>query len=291
MGQKVNPIGLRVGINRDWQSRWYANDKDYAKLLHSDIKIRDFLRKFYSRASVSAIEIARDKKRVRITIHTAKPGLVIGREGSIKDEAIKSVKKMVDKDVNVYLNIVEIKKPDLDAKLVARSIADQLENRVSFRRAQKMAMQRVMKSGAKGVKTLVSGRLGGAEMARSEGYSEGKVPLHTIRADIDYALEEAHTTYGRLGIKVWIYKGEILPLRKRQPKTFDAPKRRRNNDNKNKRNNQNRNNDRRNFDNRNKDNKRNFDNRNNNANKGNNSGYKNTSKYSKSPNSKEKGGE
>ncbi len=233
MGQKVNPIGLRVGINRDWKSRWYANDKDYAKLLHGDIKIREYLEKYYSRASVSAIEIARDKKRVRITIHTAKPGMVIGREGAIKDVALKAINKMVDKGVNVYLNIVEIKKPDLDAKLVARSIADQLENRVSFRRAQKMAMQRVMKSGAKGVKTLVSGRLAGAEMARSEGYSEGKVPLHTIRADIDYALEEAHTTYGRLGVKVWIYKGEILPLRKRQPKTFDVPRRKKNDDRKN----------------------------------------------------------
>ncbi len=240
MGQKVSPIGLRVGINRDWKSRWYA-DKEYAKLLHGDIKIREFLQEYYKRASVSAIEIARDKKRVRITIHTAKPGMVIGREGAIKDEALKKLSKMVDKDVNVYLNIVEIKKPDLDAKLVARSIADQLENRVSFRRAQKMAMQRVMKAGAKGVKTLVSGRLGGAEMARSEGYSEGKVPLHTIRADIDYALEEAHTTYGRLGVKIWIYKGEILPLRKRQPKTFDAPRRKKKDDN---RRNDNRRNDR-----------------------------------------------
>ncbi len=258
MGQKVSPIGLRVGINRDWKSRWYA-DKEYATLLHGDIKIREFLQKYYKRASVSAIEIARDKKRVRITIHTAKPGMVIGREGAIKDEAIKQLSKMVDKGVNVYLNIVEIKKPDLDAKLVARSIADQLENRVSFRRAQKMAMQRVMKAGAKGVKTLVSGRLGGAEMARSEGYSEGKVPLHTIRADIDYALEEAHTTYGRLGVKIWIYKGEILPLRKRQPKTFDAPRRRKKDDNK-------KNNNRR-FDNRRNDNRndnRRNDNRNDN---------------------------
>ncbi len=219
MGQKVNPIGLRIGINKDWQSRWYA-DKDYSTLLHEDIKIRECLEKFYARAAVASIEISRDKKRVQLTVYTAKPGMVIGRGGAMKDQALAEVKKITKKQI--FLNVVEIKKPDMVAKLVARSIADQLENRVSFRRAQKMAIQRVMRSGAKGVKTMVSGRLGGADMARSEGYSEGTVPLHTIRADIDYALEEAHTTYGRFGVKVWIYKGEILPLKKRRPKTFGA---------------------------------------------------------------------
>ncbi|HEY8364890.1 MAG TPA: 30S ribosomal protein S3 [Haloplasmataceae bacterium] len=208
MGQKVSPIGLRIGINRDWESRWYA-EKDYADLLLEDIKIRKYLFDYYKNASVSKIEIERSKNRIKIILHTAKPGMVIGREGNVKDIAIKELQKLTNK--TVFISIVEIKKPELDAQLVANSIAEQLENRASFRRAQKSAISRVLKAGAKGCKTLVSGRLGGAEMARSEGYSEGNVPLHTLRADIDYAWAEAMTTYGKLGVKVWIYKGEILP--------------------------------------------------------------------------------
>ena len=213
MGQKVNPVGLRVGIIRDWDSRWYANKNDVADLLHEDIKIRELLEELYVNSAVSRIEIERLKKRIVITVHTAKPGMVIGREGSVKKRVVAKLSELTDKQI--ILNVVEIKKPELDAKLVAEAIAKQLENRASFRRVQKMAIQRAMRSGAKGCRTLVSGRLGGAEMARNEGYNEGNVPLHTLRADIDYAMEEAHTTYGKLGIKVWIYKGEILPKKKR----------------------------------------------------------------------------
>ncbi|MCF7926403.1 MAG: 30S ribosomal protein S3 [Candidatus Izimaplasma sp.] len=208
MGQKVNPIGLRIGINKDWDSRWYADKNDVADLLHEDIAIREYLDKYYENAAVSNIEIERSKGRVLVTIRTAKPGMVFGRGSSIKNEAVESLQNLTQKEV--YLNIQEVKKPDMDATLVAKNIAYQLENRASFRRVQKMAIQRAMRTGAKGVKTLVSGRLGGAEMARSEGYHEGNVPLHTLRADIDYAQVEAHTTYGKLGVKVWIYKGEIL---------------------------------------------------------------------------------
>ncbi len=212
MGQKVNPVGLRVGIIREWDSRWYAAKNDVADLLHEDIKIRELLNELYENAAVSRIEIERLKKRIVITVHTAKPGMVIGREGSVKKEVVGKLKELTGK--NIILNVVEIKKPELDAKLVAEAIAKQLENRASFRRAQKMAIQRAMRSGAQGCRTLVSGRLGGAEMARNEGYNEGRVPLHTLRADIDYANSEAYTTYGKLGCKVWIYKGEILPKKK-----------------------------------------------------------------------------
>lgn len=212
MGQKVNPIGLRIGIIRDWDSRWYANENEVANLLQEDIKIRVVLEDFYKNAALSTIQIERLKNRVILTLHTAKPGMIIGREGALKNDALRLLKKVTDK--TIVLNVVEIKKPELDAPLVADSIAQQLENRASFRRVQKMAIQRAMRSGALGVKTLVSGRLGGAEMARSEGYSEGNVPLHTLRADIDYGFSEAMTTYGKLGIKVWIYKGEILPAKK-----------------------------------------------------------------------------
>ncbi len=213
MGQKVSPIGLRVGIIRDWEARWYADKNEVADLLHEDLKIRELLTDFYKNASVSRIDIERSKGRITISIHTAKPGMVFGRGSAIKNEVVKKLQELTDKEV--YLNIVEIKKPDLDAKLVAENIAKQLENRASFRRVQKMAIQRAMRAGAKGCKTLVSGRLGGAEIARSEGYSEGNVPLHTLRADIDYATAEAMTTYGKLGIKVWIYKGEVLPEKNR----------------------------------------------------------------------------
>ncbi len=214
MGQKVNPLGLRVGIIKDWDSRWYADKNDVADLLQEDIKIREMLEELYVNSAVSNIEIERLKNRIVITVHTAKPGMVIGREGSVKKAVVDKLKALTDKQI--ILNVVEVKKPELNAKLVADSIASQLENRASFRRVQKMAIQRAMRSGAKGVRTLVSGRLGGAEIAREEGYSEGNVPLHTLRADIDYAATEAHTTYGKLGVKVWIYKGEILPSKKRR---------------------------------------------------------------------------
>lgn len=213
MGQKVSPIGLRIGIIRDWDSRWYADKNDVADLLHEDLKIRLLLEDFYKNAAVSRIEIERSKGRVILTLHTAKPGMVFGRDSVIKNEIVGKLQTLTGKEV--YMNIVEVKKPDIDAPLVADNIASQLENRASFRRVQKMAIQRAMRAGALGCKTLVSGRLGGAEMARAEGYSEGNVPLHTLRADIDYATAEADTTYGKLGIKVWIYKGEILPEKKR----------------------------------------------------------------------------
>lgn len=213
MGQKVSPVGLRIGVIRDWDSRWYADKKDVADLLHEDLKIRALLEELYANSAVSRIEIERSKGRVIITVHTAKPGMVIGREGSVKNAVVAKLQKLTQKEV--FINVKEIKRPEVDATLVAQSIANQLENRASFRRVQKMAIQRAIRAGAKGCKTLVSGRLGGAEMARSEGYSEGNVPLHTLRADIDYATAEADTTYGKLGIKVWIYKGEILPERRR----------------------------------------------------------------------------
>jgi len=212
MGQKVSPIGLRIGIILDWESRWYAEKRDVADLLLEDISIRSLLYELYKNASVSKIEIERSKSKVIITVNTAKPGMVIGRDGVTKNAVVEKLKALTKKEV--YLNIVEIKHPELDAKLVAESIAQQLENRASFRRVQKVAIQRALKTGAKGCKTLISGRLAGAEIARSEGYSEGNVPLHTLRANIDYALAEAKTTYGKLGVKVWIYKGEILPAKK-----------------------------------------------------------------------------
>lgn len=212
MGQKVNPIGLRIGIIRDWESRWYA-EKDYADLLHEDLKIREYLTKRLSDAAVSRIEIERAANRVNIIIHTAKPGMVIGKGGSEVEALRKALNELTGK--RVHINIVEIKKPDLEAKLVAENIARQIENRVSFRRAQKQAIQRTMRAGAKGIKTMVSGRLGGADIARSEHYSEGTVPLHTLRADIDYATAEADTTYGKIGVKVWIYRGEVLPTKKK----------------------------------------------------------------------------
>lgn len=210
MGQKVSPIGLRVGIIRDWESRWYA-EKDYADLLLEDVKIREFLFKELKAASVSKVEIERSKNRVDVIIKTARPGMVIGGNGGEVVEALKKKLVKLTSGKNIFIKVMEIANPDLDAKLVARSIADQLENRASFRTAQKKAIQRTMRAGAKGIKTAISGRLGGADMARTEGYSEGNVPLHTLRADIDYACEEAATTYGRLGVKVWICRGEVLP--------------------------------------------------------------------------------
>lgn len=211
MGQKINPIGLRVGIIRDWDAKWYA-EKEYANYLHEDLRIRSYIAKNLSDAAVSTVEIERAANRVNVSVHTAKPGMVIGKGGSEVESLRKNLNELTGK--RVHINIVEIKKPDLDAKLVGEGIARQLENRVAFRRAQKQAIQRTMRSGAKGIKTQVSGRLNGADIARSEGYSEGTVPLHTLRADIDYAWEEADTTYGKLGVKVWIYRGEILPTKK-----------------------------------------------------------------------------
>jgi len=211
VGQKVHPIGLRVGIIRDWESKWYAG-KDYATLLHEDLKIRKYIETRLKEASVSTVEIERAAKRVNVSIHTAKPGMVIGKGGTEVEALRKHLNDLTGK--RVHINIVEIKRADLDAKLLAESIPRQLEGRVSFRRAQKQAIQRTMRSGAKGIKTQVSGRLGGADIARAEHYSEGTVPLHTLRADIDYAHAEADTTYGKLGVKVWIYRGEVLPVKK-----------------------------------------------------------------------------
>ncbi|GMA64075.1 30S ribosomal protein S3 [Alicyclobacillus fastidiosus] len=211
MGQKVNPVGLRIGIIRDWEAKWFANKKDYQDLLHEDLKIRNYVARRLKDASVASVDIERAANRINVTVHTAKPGMVIGKGGSEVDALRNSLNELTGK--RVHISISEIKTPDLSAKLVGENIAQQLERRVSFRRALKQAIQRSMRAGAKGVRVQVSGRLGGAEIARTEGYSEGTVPLHTLRADIDYALSEAHTTYGRIGVKVWVYRGEILPQR------------------------------------------------------------------------------
>ncbi len=213
MGQKVNPIGYRLGVNKDWQSKWYKDKKDYGTTLIRDLKIREYLEKNLKDAAVASVTIERKKNRCEVTINTAKPGVIIGRGGEDIDKLRKSLSKEVGEEV--YVNIQDVSKTaDLCAQLVADNIAMQIENRAPFRSAQKRAIRNTMKAGAKGIKTLVSGRLGGVEMARSEGYTEGTVPLHTIRADIDYAESEANTTYGKIGVKVWIYKGEILPAKK-----------------------------------------------------------------------------
>ena len=213
MGQKVNPIGYRLEVNKDWSSKWYANKKDFGTTLNKDLKIREYLKKNLKDAAVASIVIERKKNRVDVTINTAKPGVIIGRGGEDIDKLRKALAREVHEDV--YVSIVDVsKQADLNAQLVADNIAMQIENRAPFRSAQKRAIRNTMKAGAKGIKTLVSGRLGGVEMARSEGYTEGTVPLHTIRADIDYAQSEADTTYGKIGVKVWIYKGEILPSKK-----------------------------------------------------------------------------
>ncbi len=211
MGQKVNPHGLRVGIIKDWDSKWYA-EADFADCLIEDHEIRTYLKKRLYSAGVSTIEIERASDRVKVVIHTAKPGVVIGKGGKEIEELRKDLQKKLSR--KLILDVKEIKRPDKDAQLVAENIAAQLENRVSFRRAMKSAMSRTMKSGALGIKTAASGRLGGADMARSEFYSEGTIPLQTLRADIDYGFAEANTTYGKVGVKVWIYKGEILPSKK-----------------------------------------------------------------------------
>ena len=208
MGQKVNPTGFRLGVIKEHNSIWFAEKKNYAKNLLNDIEVRSFLENRLSKASVSKIVIERPAQNARITIHTARPGIVIGKKGEDVDRLRREVSEMMG--VPVHINIEEIRKPDLDAKLVAQSVANQLERRVMFRRAMKRAVQNAMRQGAKGIKIQVGGRLGGAEIARSEWYREGRVPLHTLRADIDYATHEAKTTYGIIGVKVWIFKGEIL---------------------------------------------------------------------------------
>ena len=208
MGQKVNPHGLRVGIIKDWDSRWFAKDNAFGDILVEDYKLRKFIKKEIYGAGVPRIEIERDAKRIRINIHCAKPGMVIGRGGTEIEKLRKNCEALIGKPV--FLNIVEVKQPDKNAQLVAESIASQLERRISFRRAMKQAIGRAMKLGAKGIKTCVSGRLGGAEIARTEHYHEGTIPLQTLRADIDYGFAEANTTYGKIGVKVWIYAGEVL---------------------------------------------------------------------------------
>ena len=215
MGQKVNPHGLRVGVIKGWDSKWYAG-KDYEKFLLEDIKIREFIKEKLFLSGISKVEIERASNKARISIHTAKPGMVIGRQGSNIELLKSDLKKMTESAIEI--NIVEVKTPDMDATLVAENIAAQLERRIAFRRAMKQCVGRTMRMGAKGIKITCGGRLGGAEIARSESYREGSIPLHTLRADIDYGTAEAHTTYGRIGIKVWIYKGEVLPESKEAAK-------------------------------------------------------------------------
>jgi small subunit ribosomal protein S3 len=212
MGQKIHPHGLRVGIIKDWNSKWYADSKNFSDYLVEDFKIREYVKKKLFVSGISKIEIERTPKFVRINVYTAKPGLVIGKGGNFAETLKNELSKMINKDVT--LNIVEVKNIDIDSQLVAESICAQLERRISFRRAMKQAMQKAMKAGALGIKTAVSGRLGGADMARTEFYKEGTIPLQTLRADIDYGFYEANTTYGKVGVKVWIYKGEILPTKK-----------------------------------------------------------------------------
>lgn len=215
MGQKVNPHGLRVGVIKDWDAKWYASKKDFADTLIEDYKLRELLKKKLFVAGISKIEIERAANRVKVNIYTAKPGIVIGRGGSGVDALKAELEKFTGK--TVLINIVEVKNADIDAQLVAENIASQLERRISYRRAMKQSMGRAMKAGAKGIKTMVAGRLNGAEIARSERYHEGTIPLQTLRADIDYGFAEADTTYGKLGVKVWIYKGEVLPSVKNRP--------------------------------------------------------------------------
>lgn len=234
MGQKVNPHGLRVGIIKDWDSKWYANKKNFSEYLVEDNQIRKYIKKKLYTAGIAKVEIERAANRVKLSIHTAKPGMVIGRGGVGVEELRADLEKRTGR--SVVVNVEEIKNQDLNAQLVAESIAESLERRVSFRRAMKQAIQRTMRAGALGIKTSVSGRLGGADMARTEGYSEGTIPLQTLRADIDYGFAEADTTYGKLGVKVWLYKGEILPElkedRKRRPRDQRDNKNRKKRDNK-----------------------------------------------------------
>lgn len=216
MGQKVHPHGLRLGIIKEWDAKWYANDKSFADNLIEDMKVRNYVKSKLFMAGVSKIEVERAANKVKINVFTAKPGIVIGKGGTLIEVLRKELEKMTGK--NILINISEVKVPELDAQLVSESIASQLERRVSFRRAMKQAMSKAMKSGAKGIKTSVSGRLGGAEIARTEHYHEGTIPLQTLRADISYGFHEANTTYGKIGVKVWVYKGEVLPKAKKVKK-------------------------------------------------------------------------
>ena len=222
MGQKVNPHGARVGVIMDWSGRWYAEKKDFANYLESDYRLRKMLKEKHNAAGISRIDIERSAGKVAVTLFTAKPGVVIGKGGA----GVEALKKEIEAFVGCpcSLNIMEVKNPEVDAQLVAENIAQQLERRISFRRAMKQSIQRAMKGGAKGIKTSVAGRLGGADIARSEGYHEGSIPLQTLRANIDYGFAEAKTTYGRIGVKVWIYKGQVLPKAKRAPQAA-APRR------------------------------------------------------------------
>lgn len=222
MGQKVNPHGLRIGIIKDWDTKWYAPKKNFSEYLVEDFKIRKFIKNKLYTAGISRIEIERAANKVKVNVNTAKPGLVIGKGGAGIEELRRQLEKMTQK--NVLINITEIKVPELDSQIVAENIADQLEKRISFRRAMKQAMTRTMKLGAKGIKTQVAGRVGGAEIARTEHYHEGTIPLQTLRADVDYGFAEADTTYGKLGVKVWIYKGEVLPAVKKDKKTEGGDK-------------------------------------------------------------------
>ena len=222
MGQKVSPHGLRLGINKDWDAKWYANKSDFADCLAKDIKIREYLFKNLKNAGIAKVEIERNGNKTEVVIHTSKPGVMIGSGGEEIEKLTKALSKIADE--NVRISIVDIKKVDLNAQLVADSIANQITNRASFRMAQKRAIRNAMRGGAKGIKTLVSGRLGGADMARGEGYKEGVIPLHTLRADIDYGTAEADTTYGKIGVKVWIYKGEILNKKNNKEKEVKETK-------------------------------------------------------------------
>lgn len=215
MGQKVHPHGARVGVIKNWDARWYAGKKDFSNNLIEDFRLREMLKKRLFNAGISKIEIERAAGRVTVNVYAAKPGIIIGRGGAGVESTKKEIEAFLGKSANI--NILEVRSPDTDAQLVAENIAQQLEKRISFRRAMKQAIGRAMKGGAKGIKTMVSGRLGGAEIARTEGYHEGSIPLQTLRADIEYGTAEAHTTYGRIGVKVWIYKGEVLPAAKRKP--------------------------------------------------------------------------
>ena len=224
MGQKVNPNGLRLGINKDWEAKWYAPKGEVSSVLVNDIKIREYLEKNLKNAGIAKVEIERTPKKCEVLIHTSKPGIIIGHGGEEITKLKDKLSKVVGENINI--SIVDIKKADLNAQLVADSIASQITNRASFRMAQKRAIRNAMKAGAKGIKTKVSGRLGGADMARSEGYTEGTIPLHTLRADVDYATSEADTTYGKIGVKVWIYKGEILPSKNKVSKDTKESKER-----------------------------------------------------------------
>ena len=211
MGQKVRPVGFRLKVVKDWDSKWYANKQEYADLLHEDLELRRFIKERFYQAGISKIEIERAANRAKITIHTGRPGMVIGRGGAEVDSLRKDLEAMTNRQIQI--NIVEVKTPELDAQLVAENIAFALERRISFRRAMRQAQQRAIRLGAKGIKVAVSGRLGGAEIARTEWNPEGSIPLHTLRADIDYGFAEANTTFGKIGVKVWVYRGEILPVK------------------------------------------------------------------------------